>query len=143
MSGLIRDLQQYYGDYLNADPAELARFYTDDVVFCDPVHRIEGLAALLGYFADMRRDLSECRFDFSPAVLGDASACLPWEMHYAHGRLNGGAPMTLRGCSLLQFGDKIHYHEDFYDLGAMVYERVPLLGALVRGIKGRLAGASR
>ncbi|WP_346836620.1 nuclear transport factor 2 family protein [Microbulbifer sp. SAOS-129_SWC] len=140
MSGLIGELQQYYEEYLAADPAMLGHFYQDDVVFRDPLHQIEGLGALQRYFAAMREDLLECRFEFSPGVIGDTSACLPWDMHYAHRRLNGGALLTLRGCSLLQFGQRIRYHEDFYDLGAMVYERIPVVGALVRGIKNRLTG---
>ncbi|WP_323844595.1 nuclear transport factor 2 family protein [Microbulbifer magnicolonia] len=140
MSGLIQDLQQYYSDYLAGDPVQLARLYREDVIFRDPLHRIEGLPALQRYFAAMRSGLLECRFEFDDASVADHSACLPWHMHYAHRSLNGGRPLSLRGCSLLRFADKVYYQEDFYDLGAMVYERVPLLGALVRGVKSRLAG---
>ena len=141
MTGLIQDLQEYYRDYLNGNSAELDRLYRDDVVFCDPLHRLEGLPALKRYFAAMSGGLNECRFEFDGASIAGDSACLPWHMHYAHGSLNGGRPLVLRGCSLLRYADKVYYHEDFYDLGAMVYERVPLLGALVRGVKSRMARA--
>ncbi|WP_193164853.1 nuclear transport factor 2 family protein [Microbulbifer hainanensis] len=141
MAGLIQDLQDYYRDYLNGDPAKLDRLYRDDVIFCDPLHRIEGLQALKRYFAAMGEGLHECRFEFDDASIADGSACLPWKMHYAHRSLNGGKPLVLRGCSLLRYADRVHYHEDFYDLGAMVYERVPLLGALVRGVKSCMVRA--
>ncbi|WHI49643.1 hypothetical protein P3339_14310 [Microbulbifer sp. MLAF003] len=39
---------------------------------------------------------------------------------------------------MVRFSDKVFYHEDFYDMGAMVYEQVPLLGSLIRKIKSRL-----
>jgi hypothetical protein len=29
-------------------------------------------------------------------------------------------------------------HRDYFDLGAMLYEQLPLLGAVVRTLKGRL-----
>jgi hypothetical protein len=33
---------------------------------------------------------------------------------------------------------KICYHRDYYDLGALLYERIPILGSLIRSIKARL-----
>lgn len=141
MSGLIHDLQEYYSDFLAGDPSTLGRLYSDEVVFCDPLHRVEGLPALESYFSGMSDGLTSCRFEFEESVIGDGNACLTWHMHYAHRRLNAGRPLSLRGCSLLRFDQRVYYHEDFYDLGAMVYEQVPLLGALVRGVKARMAGA--
>ena len=35
--------------------------------------------------------------------------------------------------------DIIVYHKDYYDLGEMVYEHIPLLGYFVKKIKTRLA----
>lgn len=143
MSGLITELQQYYSDFgaVAADPSLLDRLYDEDVIFCDPVHRVEGLPALKRYFAGMNDGLTSCRFEFDQSVIGEGSACLPWQMHFSHRQLNKGKPLTLRGCSLLHYRERVYYHEDFYDLGAMVYEQVPLLGTMVRGLKKRLGGA--
>ncbi|SDK12041.1 nuclear transport factor 2 family protein [Microbulbifer yueqingensis] len=139
MGGVIGELQLFYQDFLTVDAGKLGQIYDQSVVFSDPIHRVEGLDALQAYFEAVSQGLASCRFEFENAVEGAGSACLPWVMHYAHRALNGGQPMTLRGCSLLRFGEKIHYHEDFYDMGAMVYEHVPLLGAVVRRIKSRMA----
>ncbi len=35
--------------------------------------------------------------------------------------------------------DSIIYHKDYYDLGEMVYEHVPILGFVIKKIKGKLA----
>lgn len=140
MSQLISDLQAYYRDFIASDPAGLESFYDAALVFRDPLHELQGLPAVTRYFEGMREGLLRCEFEFDPATVSTNSACLPWYMHYAHASLSGGQPLTLRGCSLLRFEQKITYHEDFYDLGSMVYERVPLLGAVVRGVKSRLAG---
>jgi hypothetical protein len=42
--------------------------------------------------------------------------------------------------SYLQFdkAGKVRYHRDYFDLGAMLYEHLPLLGSLVKTIKRRL-----
>ncbi|MEX2962300.1 nuclear transport factor 2 family protein [Microbulbifer sp. TYP-18] len=140
MSKLITQLKQYYTDFLAVDPDCLGELYSQQVIFCDPLHRVEGLAALKDYFASMSARMITCRFQFDDAVVGTDEACLPWQMHYAHPRLNAGQTLSLRGCSLLRFEHRVYYHEDFYDLGAMVYERLPLLGSLVRGVKSRIAG---
>ncbi|WP_299588388.1 nuclear transport factor 2 family protein [uncultured Microbulbifer sp.] len=135
---LVKDIQAYYRDFLVRDPANLSKMYSDKVVFRDPLHRIEGLPALKSYFSGMSRGLTQCRFRFEEASITRDSACLPWYMHYAHQSLKGGRPLRLRGCSFVRFSDKVFYHEDFYDMGAMVYEQVPLLGSLVRKIKLRM-----
>ena len=142
MADLIAELSAYYRDFLAGDPADLSRFYRDDLQFRDPLHELQGLTVVQRYFAEMREGLTRCEFEFEEACVAANSACLPWHMHYAHRSLNGGEVMTLRGCSLLKYDDLIYYHEDFYDLGAMVYERVPLLGALVRGVKKRIQGSA-
>lgn len=136
---LLAELQAYYRNFLTADPEQLQRFYRPDVVFRDPVHEVEGLLAVRRYFEGMRDGLEDCRFEFDSGVLSSTSACLPWQMHFAHRALQGGKPLSLRGCSLLRFDQQIYFHEDFYDMGAMVYERVPLVGSLVRAIKSRIA----
>ena len=42
------------------------------------------------------------------------------------------------GVSLLRLDKKIIEHHDYYDLGAMVYEHIPLFGGVVKGVKKRI-----
>jgi hypothetical protein len=60
-------------------------------------------------------------------------------MDYAHPRLRGGAIITVRGMTHLLFTNKIYYHEDSYDLGALLYEHIPVLGLATRQLKTRMA----
>jgi hypothetical protein len=59
-------------------------------------------------------------------------------MHFKHPKL-GNRLISVRGVSHLQISDKIDFHEDFYDMGAMLYEQLPLLGNVTRWLKLRLA----
>jgi hypothetical protein len=45
----------------------------------------------------------------------------------------------LEGISHLRFGEKIDYHRDYFDLGQMVYEQIPLVGRIIKTIKKRLS----
>ncbi len=117
----------------------LDQVYSENVIFSDPVHQIHGLNALKQYFKEMCGNLTDCRFEFIDEIVNENSACFKWKMHYRHPSIKRNAPLTLTGMSLLKFSDKIEYHEDFYDMGAMLYEYIPVLGTAVKAIKSRLA----
>ena len=51
----------------------------------------------------------------------------------------GGQPITLQGCSCLHWRDRVHFHQDYFDAGALLYEHLPVMGTAIRWLKGRLA----
>ncbi|MFM5335056.1 nuclear transport factor 2 family protein [Aeromonas enteropelogenes] len=118
----------------------LSEVYADEVIFIDPAHRIEGLAALSDYFAALYQRLAYCRFVITSQQQQGRQAWLGWTMIFSHPRLRGGKPVTVEGATRLEFDEegKVCLHRDYFDLGAMLYEQLPLLGSLVRTIKGRL-----
>ncbi len=75
----------------------LPEVYANEVVFTDPAHRIEGLAALTDYFAVLYQRLAYCRFVITSQLLQGRQAWLGWTMTFSHPRLRGGAPVTVEG----------------------------------------------
>lgn len=145
MAALVNRIKHLYSDFLAADADSIAEVYAENVVFADPVHRILGLGDMQAYFAGVGRNLKECRFEFDHTLLDGSALSLWWTMHYCHPRLGGGKLLQLRGASLLELdpeADRVVAHEDIYDLGAMVYEQVPLLGSVLRSIKRGIASSS-
>ena len=129
--------------YLQLDKHQLHRLpevYADEVLFIDPAHRIEGLAALTRYFSSLYERLAQCSFEITSQQQSGNEAWLAWVMTFSHPRLRGGAPVTVEGATRLAFDEegKVCLHRDYFDLGAMLYEQLPLLGPVVRAIKGRL-----
>ncbi|MGL6477466.1 nuclear transport factor 2 family protein [Aeromonas hydrophila] len=118
----------------------LPEVYANEVVFTDPAHRIEGLVALTDYFAVLYQRLAYCRFVITSQLLQGHQAWLGWTMTFSHPRLRGGTPVTVEGATRLEFDEagKVCLHRDYFDMGAMLYEQLPLIGPLVRTIKGRL-----
>ncbi|WP_304639877.1 nuclear transport factor 2 family protein [Pseudomonas sp.] len=121
--------------------SKLTDLYHDDLVFTDPLHEIHGLAAMHAYCANLYANVSETRFDFQHCQqLNETDAVLRWTMTFRHPRLGGGKPISLDGCSFLTFrGDKVCRHRDYFDAGALLYEHLPVLGAIIGWLKGRLA----
>lgn len=113
--------------------------YAPDVRFRDPAHEIEGLPALREYFARLSEGVEACRFDYGHELRTADSAAIEWTMHLRHPRLGGGRPVEVPGCTYLRFGDRVVLHHDYFDMGTLLYEHVPLLGSVVSAVKRRLA----
>ncbi len=138
MHALLDEFCQYYAELDQKPLSQLEQIYSDDIQFCDPVHCIHGIAIFTRYFEELMQQVQRCRFDIEQVVEQDQEAYVRWVMNFQHPRLNGGQLISVPGVSHLRFAEKIHYHCDYYDLGAMLYEHIPLLGTLVKGIKKRL-----
>ena len=139
---LLNDLKVFFNNPGDLTMDIIDRIYTQDVEFRDPVHAIHGRLALKNYLRGLYASAGLVHFDYQDEQIGANSATITWIMTYSHPSLKGGKPVDVRGISMLRFTDKIYYHEDFYDLGAMVYQHVPVLGTVVRHINQRLAAAA-
>ncbi|UCH39774.1 MAG: nuclear transport factor 2 family protein [Gammaproteobacteria bacterium] len=134
---LVR-FKDYFKVLHDSDLSQLGSIYDDRIVFKDPVHEIRGLVELEDYFTSMCADLSDCRFEYLDELVNDDAAYIKWLMHFKHPKL-GNRLISVRGVSHLKIAEKIEYHEDFYDMGAMLYEQLPLLGNVTRWLRLRLA----
>lgn len=114
--------------------------YSEDVTFVDPAHTIQGVTDLRRYFAALYENVSQIRFEFHRHVKVNGHAFLEWTMTFQHERLNGNRPVSVAGCSSLVFDSegRVSSHRDYFDLGAMLYEQLPLLGTIVKRVKRKL-----
>lgn len=124
---------------LSAESLHLVEdIYAPDIHFIDPIHEIKGIEPLKKYFANLYDGVVYCQFDFAPEIRGEAEATIPWVMNLEHGTFQKGKRVAVPGISHIRFEDKVIYHRDYFDLGKLIYERVPVLGAVIRKIKARL-----
>ncbi|WP_299801940.1 nuclear transport factor 2 family protein [uncultured Shewanella sp.] len=115
----------------------LGQVYSDDIEFSDPLHHVSGLPALTDYFANLYHNVGSIDFEIHQVIHQADSASLKWTMRFIHPKLNAGGEITVEGISLLRFNHKIYQHQDFFDLGTMLYEHIPLLGSLVKFVKAK------
>ncbi|EWC40085.1 nuclear transport factor 2 family protein [Stutzerimonas stutzeri] len=138
-------LHRFASDFASLDATNLERLadlYSADVHFTDPLHEVRGLDELQRYFSELYASVQQLHFEF----IGHDQVCegqgyLRWIMSYRHPRLNGGALISLEGCSLLRWNaeGKVERHLDYFDAGALIYQHVPLLGTAIRWLQRRLA----
>ncbi|MEX1198989.1 MAG: nuclear transport factor 2 family protein [Pseudohongiellaceae bacterium] len=136
---LLRDFKTFYNQ-TRPDLDQLADLYTEDVEFRDPVHTLHGRLALRRYLSGVYANCRSVAFHYTDEDVTGNGASIAWNMTLSHPRLDGGREIQVRGITMIRFSDRIYYQEDFYDLGNMLYQHVPVLGRIIRHIKGRLAG---
>jgi hypothetical protein len=116
----------------------LDEVYAADIVFEDPLHKLEGLDALRDYFARLYQGVESVDFAYGEVIEAPGQAMLTWTMHMVHRRLRPGETLSLPGATHIRFARRVHYHRDYFDAGALLYERLPLLGGVVRAIRRRI-----
>ena len=114
--------------------------YSSDIQFKDPAHEINGLDKLTEYFSVLYQNVTSIDFRFKDVVQQEKLCYLQWDMTFRHKNFAGGKTIVVSGTTFLQFNDdhKVCFHRDYFDLGEMLYEHLPLLGRLLTNIKGRL-----
>lgn len=140
IQSLTDQFEAFYHNFGAADLARLPELYADEVVFRDPIHQVTGLGALNDYFKSTRQGLNYCYFEFTDALKEEHTVMYQWQMRFSHSSLKRGRELLVPGMTALHLEQRIVRHEDYYDLGAMLYEHVPGIGKLVHWLKGRVSG---
>lgn len=120
---------------------EMDALFAPDARFRDPFNDVRGIAAIRNVFAHMYETIERPRF----AILHRASAGDVGYLKWRFTGILGHRSFDFVGLSEVRFNPQglVAEHLDYWDSGTLVYERVPLLGALVRVIKRRVSAPSR
>lgn len=137
---LASALKSAYMGLASGNTSALAPLYSDDVYFEDPSHGIQGKAALIERFQQLYGKVDSCTFKFHQTLDTGGEIFLAWTMILKPKGPKGGEAVRVEGASFLKVrNNRIYYHRDYFDLGAFVYENVPMLGSIIKRIKQRLA----
>ncbi len=122
------------------DLPHLGRFYAADTRFKDPFNEVVGIEAVTGIFRHMFDSLDEPRFVVRDVVVQGDQAFLAWDFRFRMRRFDR-AEQCIRGGShlLLAEDGRIREHRDYWDAAEELYEKLPLVGALMRCLKRRAA----
>ncbi len=116
----------------------LAEIYTPDARFKDPFNEVQGLPAIQAIFAHMFASLDAPRFVIHDVILQGNQCFMRWDFVFQMRRFNA-AEQTIRGGSHLVLAPdgRISHHRDYWDAAEELYEKLPVLGALMRWLKRR------
>jgi steroid Delta-isomerase len=135
-----RNLDAYLAAYDAMGPDRLDVFdgvCDPDVRFVDPFNDLHGLERFKDVYRHMYAGLDDPRFTIVDSAVGEKAGYIRWRFHFAL----RGRDMTIDGMSEVFFGPdgKVVAHIDHWDAGGQVYARAPVLGAVIRWVRGKLA----
>ncbi|WP_133470867.1 nuclear transport factor 2 family protein [Paraglaciecola marina] len=124
---------------LNKDNLALLKdIYHHDVVFIDPMHKVDGIKDLEQYFSHLYSNVQSITFNIDESIEIADKGFLYWTMIYCHPYLNGGKPINVTGHSRLTFKNGwVIFHQDYVDTNAMIFEYIPVIGRLIKHLKKR------
>ena len=122
-----------------ADLDRLAEIYRDDARFKDPFNQVQGLAGVRHIYAHMFDTLEGPRFVVREVVAEGGRCWLTWDFLFR--RRGSPTDWRIHGASLLRLDQagRIADHRDYWDAAEELYEKLPVLGALMRALRRRLA----
>lgn len=116
--------------------AQLPELYSDQVFFKDPFNEVHRCAEVIQIFTHMFVQVDTPRFVVTTSVLQGDQAFLTWDFFFTMKRFSK-ARQCIRGASHLRFAPdgRVNFHRDYWDAAEELYEKLPLVGALMRGLK--------
>lgn len=119
---------------------DIRSVYAPGVRFNDTLKAIEGVDALERYLVETARAVESCRVEVEEVLTSPSGVFVRWRMGIRFKRFRRGQTQESIGMSHLRFDaqGRVVYHQDYWDSGANLFEKVPVLGAGIRAVKRRL-----
>ena len=124
------------------DVARLKDFYCIDAQFKDPFNEAQGVDAIAQIFLHMFDALIHPRFVITHIVQQGTDCFVTWDFLFSMRQFQPNTVQTIRGASHLAFCLeegvwRIATHRDYWDAAEELYEKLPLVGSLMRWLKKR------
>ena len=117
----------------------LGNFYDTQARFKDPFNDVQGVAVIEKIFKHMFVRLISPRFVVTGRVVQGRQCFLTWEFRFFFRTFKQGTEQVILGASHLVFSrqGRVTLHRDYWDAAEELYEKLPLVGWLMRWLKKR------
>ncbi|MET3133974.1 hypothetical protein AAKU55_004267 [Oxalobacteraceae bacterium GrIS 1.11] len=124
--------------YATLTPDTVARageFYAADAQFRDPFNDVRGIVAIEAIFRHMFAHTDQPRFIIGECIAQGEQAFVTWLFVFSL----RGKPYRIAGASHLRFNrdSLVMMHRDYWDAAEELLEKLPLVGAPIRWLRGR------
>jgi steroid Delta-isomerase len=137
----VQRVVDFFEQLQPGDVQRMASLYTDDASFKDPFNEVHTRQDIERIFAHMFTALDGPRFVIRDVVQQGDQCFLTWDFHFRMKRFARDLP-CIRGATQLHFAPdgRIAHHRDWWDAAEELYEKLPVVGALMRWLKRRANG---
>jgi hypothetical protein len=133
------EVAAYFETLTPARVADLGQFYAPQARFKDPFNEVQGLHEVKRIFEHMYVALEAPHFVITGSMVDGAQAFLTWDFKFTFRRFDTQNLQTIRGGTHLQYdlNGLITLHRDYWDAAEELYEKLPVLGSMMRWLKAR------
>jgi hypothetical protein len=131
------EIAQWFQTLTPASHENVKDIYATDAVFIDPFNHLTGLASVRAVYQHMFDTLEHPHFVVTTTVSHERQAFMTWDFLFKY----RGQAQKISGCTQFALNDQglIVLHRDYWDAGQQVYEKVPVLGAVLRMVRRKLS----
>ena len=117
----------------------LDALYAPAARFKDPFNDVTGLPEIQRIFRHMFVALENPRFLITERIVQGPQCFLTWEFRFCFRRFKAGQEQRIVGGShlVLDEAGRITLHRDYWDAAEELYEKLPVVGGLMRWLKRR------
>ena len=139
LSAAVQRLVQFFEQLQPQDLPRLSELYAEDARFKDPFNEVQGLAAIERIFTHMFEALDSPHFIVSERIVQGQQCFLVWDFRFRFKRFDTTSWQSVRGGTHLVFNDAglVTLHRDYWDAAEELYEKLPVVGGLMRWLKRR------
>jgi hypothetical protein len=119
--------------------SQLPTIYDAQARFKDPFNEVQGLPEIERIFRHMYVALEQPHFVITGQLVDGQQAFLTWEFRFRFKRFDTTTLQTVRGGSHVVFNEQglATLHRDYWDAAEELYEKLPVLGGVMRWLKKR------
>lgn len=135
----VARLANFFEQLQPQDLPRLSAMYASNARFKDPFNEVQGLAEIERIFAHMFKALDSPHFIVTERIVQGQQCFLAWDFRFRFRRFDTTTWQTVRGGTHLVFNEAglVTLHRDYWDAAEELYEKLPLVGGLMRWLKRR------
>lgn len=139
MNQAVDHIVDFFETLTPASVERLGEIYVDAAYFKDPFNEVRGVAEIQRIFRHMYVNLHEPHFVVTGCVADGSRVFLTWDFRFRFKKYRPAVEQVIRGASqlLLAADGRICSHRDYWDAAGELYEKLPVLGGLMRWLKRR------
>jgi len=135
----FKDIAHYFETLTPESVGQIKKLYAPTARFKDPFNDVRGTAEIERIFQHMYVSLTQPRFVIVAQIVDGSQAFFTWEFRFKFKRFDTQTEQVVLGTTHLVLDEQgqISLHRDYWDAAEELYEKLPVVGSLMRWLKGR------
>jgi len=133
----VQQLVQFFEQLQPQDVSRLSALYAPEARFKDPFNDVRGVPEIERIFTHMFEALDTPHFIVTERIVQGQQCFLAWDFRFRFKRFDTHTWQTIQGGTHVVFNAQglVTLHRDYWDAAEELYEKLPVLGSLMRYLK--------